>query len=182
MRVLSSLFFATVAGISALDLVASSESYAHMSEVSAATLVKHEGSGMERREWDAITVELRPGTGDAWRFNSGNEIVYVLEGAGRLEVRGKPSVPLNPGSIVTLDSPPDYVLKNTSPTQILKVLVVHEVEKGQPHSLRADRRTRPHRSDEAPISHGESRRHKIEQPNKSSEAGLVFCRPLILCG
>ena len=76
------------------------------------------------KEWKVVTIELSPGTVDAWHFHPGAELVYVLEGAGLLEVDGKPSVTLNPRVATTLQPKQDHVLKNASQTRPLKVLVV----------------------------------------------------------
>jgi quercetin dioxygenase-like cupin family protein len=78
----------------------------------------------EGKEWKVVTVELGPGTADARQFHSGAELVYVLEGAGYLEVAGRPKVALNPGAVTTLQPKQGHVLKNASLTRPLRVLVV----------------------------------------------------------
>jgi len=84
----------------------------------------------EGREWKVITVELAPGTADAQHFQPGVELVYVLEGAGYLEVDGKPKIALNPGAVTTLQPKQGHVLKNANPTRPLKVLVVLHLQNG----------------------------------------------------
>lgn len=78
----------------------------------------------EGKEWKIVTVELVPGTADARHFHPGVELVYVLEGAGFLEVAGKPTVGLKSGAVTTLQPRQSHVLKNASQTRPLKVLVV----------------------------------------------------------
>ena len=87
-------------------------------------------AGAEVREWKVVTVELAPGTADARHFNPGVELVYVLEGAGYLEVDGKPPVTLNPGAVTTLQPKQGHVLKNASQTRPLKVLVMVRLPNG----------------------------------------------------
>jgi len=81
-------------------------------------------------EWNVVTVELAPGAADARHFHPGVELVYVLEGAGYLEVDGKPKVALNPGAVTTLQPKQGHVLKNASQTRPLKVLVVLRSQTG----------------------------------------------------
>ena len=82
------------------------------------------------KEWKVVTIELSPGTVDARHFHPGAELVYVLEGAGLLEMDGKPPVALNPGVVTTLQPKRDHVLKNASQTRRLKVLVVMRLPNG----------------------------------------------------
>ena len=89
-----------------------------------------DAAGAEGREWKVVTVELAPGMSAARHFHPGAELVYVLEGAGLLEVDGKPSVALNPGAVTTLQPMRGHVLKNASQTWPLKVLVVLRLPNG----------------------------------------------------
>ena len=90
------------------------------------------------KEWKVVTIELSPGTVDSRHFHPGAELVYVLEGAGLLEVDGKPSVALNPGVVTTLQPKQDHVLKNASQTRPLKVLVVLRLPNGDVRRRRGD--------------------------------------------
>ena len=90
------------------------------------------------RGWKVVTVELSPGTVAARHFHPGTELVYVLEGAGLLEVDGKPPVPLNPGVVTTLQLKQGHVLKNASQTRPLKVLVVLRLPNGNVGRQRDD--------------------------------------------
>ena len=90
------------------------------------------------KEWKVVTIELSAGTVDSRHFHPGAELVYVLEGAGILEMDGKPPVALNPGVVTTLQSNQDHVLKNASQTQSLKVLVVLRLPHGEVRQQRGE--------------------------------------------
>jgi quercetin dioxygenase-like cupin family protein len=89
------------------------------------------------KDWNVIAVELAPGDMNRWHSQPGGEFLYVLEGAGRLEVEGKQAITLHPGSASTLTSNPHHVLKNISRTNPLKILVVFLNPSGGPHPLLA---------------------------------------------
>ncbi len=157
------LFFVMMwIGVSAFVPGIGQDVQAKMSEPHAATLWKSHIAGVEGKDWNVITVELQPGATQSWHFNPADELVYVLEGAGRLDLEGRPSVTLKPGTVATLGSAPNHLLKNTSRTKILKVLVVLLIDKGQQHPLFP------------PVSNGASKQHVIQEPAKSPEIGLVF--------
>ena len=90
------------------------------------------------KEWKVVTIELSAGTVDSRHFHPGAELVYVLEGAGLLEMDGKPPVALNPGVLTTLRSNRDHVLKNASQTRPLKVLVVLRLPHGDVRQRRGE--------------------------------------------
>ncbi|TLY30727.1 MAG: cupin domain-containing protein [Nitrospirae bacterium] len=131
-------------------------------------------SGVTGKEWDVITVELAPGALDARHSYPGVELVYVLEGAGFLEVDGKPPVALNPGVVAALNPKQIHVLKNTSQTQTLKVVVVLLLEKGHQRPMLANQRAPRHQGPGDPISNGNLRQQKTNEQNNSTNAGLVF--------
>ena len=149
-------------GISASVLGAGQDAQAKMSEPHAATLGESHITAVEGKDWNVITVELQPGASQSWHFNPADELVYVLEGDGRLDLEGRPSVTLKRGTVATLGSTPNHLLKNTSRTKILKVLVVLLIDKGQQHPLFK------------PLSNGASKQHLTQEPAKSLEIGLVF--------
>ena len=91
------------------------------------------------KDWKSIAIELPPGGADSWQLRPEGELLYVLEGTGRLELDGKPAMALNPGTVAKLDGVPRHLVKNTSRTKILKILVVFIQHKGQPHPLLAER-------------------------------------------
>jgi quercetin dioxygenase-like cupin family protein len=158
---------------SALIIGTSQHLDAKTSDLKAAVPFKGEIADGKGKDWSVITLELRPGAVDSWHSRPGGEFVYVLEGAGRLEVGGKPAITLNPGTVATLTSTPHHVLKNTSRTRALKVLVVFLAENRQPHPL-LDRTTQGPQGTRAQISNGESRQRNAQEPHKSADMGLIF--------
>jgi quercetin dioxygenase-like cupin family protein len=106
-------------------------------------------TGMDGKEWKVVTVELAPGTANRRHFQPGSELVYVLEGAGFLEMDGKPTVALNPGVVMTLQPKQGHVLKNASGTRPLKVLVVFRLDNGAVKQQPADRQVLPMRPEMA---------------------------------
>lgn len=128
-----------------------------------------EGAG---KDWSVITVELAPGATNAWHSQPGGEFLYVLEGAGRLEVDGKRAVTLNPGSVSTLTSIPHHILKNTSRTKTLKILVVFLTQNSDPHPLLASGLTQGDEGSRDTTPPGESKSRLGR--HKAGELGLVF--------
>ena len=157
MRITKLALFLIVAGTPALGIAAGHDSNARTSGPQITTILKTDVAGVEDKEWKIRTVELAPGAADARHFYSGVELVYVLEGAGRLEVDGKPFVALRPGAVAALDPKQIHALKNTSQTQTLKVVVLLR-EKGQPRLAFGNRGTSP---------------KAVEQDN-ATVPGLVF--------
>ncbi len=168
MRSLMWVFFLT----SVLVLGTSRHLDAKSSDPQATVSFKTEVAEGEGKHWSVITVELRPGAVDSWHSRPGGEFVYVLEGAGRLEADGNPAIVLNHGTVATLTVLPRHVLKNTSRTKTLKVLVVFLTENRQLHPLLADRTTPGHQESREPISHGGSR--PLKEQHESADIGLVF--------
>ncbi|MBI4400241.1 MAG: cupin domain-containing protein [Nitrospirae bacterium] len=174
MRQVILTLFVIAAGTLSLAFAAGQDLNAQTSESQVTTLLKTDVAGVEGKEWNVITVELTPGTVDARRFHPSVELVYVLEGAGFLEVDGKPPVALNPGSVASLDPKQIHVLKNTSQTQTLKVLVVLLREKGQPRLTLANRGAPRHQEDGKQIPHLNGRQQKTNEQKHSTSPGLVF--------
>jgi len=162
------------AGMLVLAIAAGQDLNAQAIEPQVTTLVKTDVAGVEGKEWKVITVELMPGAVDTRHFNPGVELVYVLEGAGFLEVDGKPPVALNPETVAALHPKHSHVLKNTSRTQTLKVLVVLLLDKGQQRPMLAKRGAPRHQGGAEPISNGDGRDQKTNEQNNSTRTGLVF--------
>lgn len=117
------------AGILGLVIAAGQDLNAQTRGPQVTALLKTDVAEVEGREWNVLTVELAPGAVNAWHSYPGVELVYVLKGAGFLEVDGQPPVALNPGVVAALNPKQIHLLENTSPTQTLKVLVVLLLEK-----------------------------------------------------
>jgi quercetin dioxygenase-like cupin family protein len=158
MRITKLALFLIFAGTPALGIAAGHDLNAQTSGPQITTMVKTDVAGVRDKEWKVRTVELAPGAADARHFYSGVELVYVLEGAGRLEVDGKPFVALHPGAVAALNPKETHVLKNTSQTQSLKVVLVLLGEKGQPRLAFGNRGTSP----------------KAVEQNNSTDPGLIF--------
>lgn len=131
MRITMVALFLIFANTSVLTIAAGSDLNAHSSGPQVTRVLKTDVAEVEGKEWRVRTVELAPGAVDARHFNSGVELVYVLEGTGRLEVEGKPFVALHPGAVAEVGPKKRHLLKNASQTQPLKVLVMLMPEKGQ---------------------------------------------------
>jgi quercetin dioxygenase-like cupin family protein len=158
MRITKLALFLIFAATPALGLAAGHDLSAQTNGSQVITILKTDGAGMEDKEWKVRTVELAPGAADARHFYTGVELVYVLKGAGRLEVDGKPFLTLHPGAVAALNPKEMHVLKNTSQTQKLKVVIVLLREKRQPGLALGNRGTSP---------------KAVEQDN-STVPGLVF--------
>lgn len=146
------------AGTLGLGIAAGQDLNAQTVEPQVTMRLKADVAGVKGKEWKVITVELPPGAVDTRHSYPGVKLVYVLEGAGLVEVDGKPPVALNPGVVASFNPEQIHVLKNTSQTQTLKVLVVLFLEKGHQRPLLSNR--------------GAS--SKAAEPNNSTGPGLVF--------
>ena len=131
-------------------------------EPPSATFLKNHVPGVEGKDWNIITVELQPGAAQSWHFNPSEELLYVLEGLGQMAMEGRPPVTLKPGTVATLGSTPHHLLKNTSRTKTLKLLVVVLIDKGQQHPLMMS------------AQDGTTKPQAVPDSAKSSGIGLVF--------
>ncbi len=93
------------------------------------TFLQANGAGMTSPEWKVTTVELGPGAVDSRSVRPGTGLVYVLEGAGILQMDGTATMALRPGVAAELNLEKSHVLKNTSETETLRVIVVLHREK-----------------------------------------------------
>jgi quercetin dioxygenase-like cupin family protein len=82
--------------------------------------------------WEAILVQriLPPGTESGKHTQSGNEIVYIQEGAAILEVQGKPAVTLKPGEAFTTVAGEVHNVKNASSSAPATALAFYVAQKG----------------------------------------------------
>ena len=137
-----------------------------------ASVPTNELAGAAAKDWKSIAIELPPGAVDSWRSRPEGELLYVLEGGGRLEIAGKPQVVLNPGTVARLDGMPRHLIKNTSRTKVLKILVVFIQEKGQPHPLLADRMTQGNRDSRGSFALDGD--HQVQDREQHESVGLIF--------
>lgn len=166
--------FVIFAGTLGLAIAAGQDLTAQTNGTQVITLLKTDVAGAEGKEWNVITVELAPGAVDTRHFHPGVELVYVLEGAGFLEVDGKPPVALNLGAVAALHPKYSHVLKNTSRTQTLKVLVVLLLDKGQQRPMLANGVAPRYQSDLEKTANGDLRQQKANERKNSTSPGLVF--------
>jgi quercetin dioxygenase-like cupin family protein len=119
----------------ALGLIGSQVLNVQQMPMKRTVLLKTDLPGMEGKEFSDDQVELAPGVDGGKHYHPGNVFVYILEGAGILEIEGKPAVTQKVGSV--FHEPPKQVqsFKNASKTEPVKVLVMFVSEKGQPLSV-----------------------------------------------
>ena len=92
------------------------------------------------KEVTIFVAEFKPEARTGKHYHPGQEFIYVVEGEGRIEEAGKPSVDLKPGVGVYFESDPKkptYVHEgiNLSKTQTLKLVTTLITEKGQPLAI-----------------------------------------------
>ena len=88
--------------------------------------------GLEGKEAVVVLAELAPGAAAGKHYHPGNEVNYVLEGSGVLEIEGKPPITLQAGTTSHIPAGEVHNPKNTSASGPLKLLVFWIAEKGQP--------------------------------------------------
>lgn len=104
--------------------------------VPVSTFLQTEAAGGHNPDWKVTTVELGPGAVDSRSVRPGSGVVYVLTGDGLLELDGKASIGLHPGVAVALNPDKRLVLKNTTDTETLRVLIVVYQETGRRLTIR----------------------------------------------
>lgn len=166
--------FLLIAGAATLVIGARPEVQAQTSGPQGSMPVKVDVAGTEGTDWTVLTIELQPGAVDSWRSHPRGELVYVLAGAGRLEMDGKLPITLNPGTVAMVRSSPGHVLKNTSRTKALKILVVSQLEEGRRHPILAERKAPGYEGGREPILNGDGAQRKTLNRNESRDVGLVF--------
>jgi quercetin dioxygenase-like cupin family protein len=90
---------------------------------------------IDGKEGIIMVAEIAAGTETGKHIHPGHEFAYVLEGSGVLDVEGKPSMALTPGTAIY--QPPGQIHngRNTSATTPIKILVLHISEKGKPDTV-----------------------------------------------
>ncbi len=166
--------FLIFAGTLGLAIAAGQDLNAQTNGAHVTHLLRVDVAGAEGKEWNVITVELIPGAVDARHFHPGVQVVYVLEGAGVLEVDGKRPVALNLGTVAALGPKEAHVLKNTSQTQALKVLVIQLIEKGQPRSIHANGVAPKRHDGNEQIAIEDVKHPSANRKNSTTRPGLVF--------
>jgi quercetin dioxygenase-like cupin family protein len=104
----------------------------HPEPVKRTVLLRTDLAGTEGQEGVMWLIEIAPGAATGKHYHPGQEFVYVLEGAGRTEVEGKPPVTVKAGEELYLPPRQVHNTTNTSTTAPAKALVVYVGAKGQP--------------------------------------------------
>ncbi|HLC21472.1 MAG TPA: cupin domain-containing protein [Candidatus Methylomirabilis sp.] len=105
---------------------------AQQEPIKRTVLLKTDLAGMEGKEAILALAEIAPGAATGKHTHPGYEFAYVLEGSGILEIEGKPSIPLTPGTAIYQPSTQVHRGVNNSATDPLKIFSVYIVEKGHP--------------------------------------------------
>jgi quercetin dioxygenase-like cupin family protein len=77
-------------------------------------------------------AEIAPGASTDKHFHPGPEAVYVLQGAGTLEMEGHPPKAVKAGESIAIPAKHIHEAKNASTSDHWKLLVFLAGEKGQP--------------------------------------------------
>lgn len=120
-----------VVGI-ALGVIGSQSLNAEQQPLKRTMLLKTDLKGLEGKEGVVLLVELAPGAAAGKHYHPGNEVNYILEGSGVLEIEGKPPITLQVGTTSYIPAGDVHNVRSTSATDPLKLLVFWVAEKGQP--------------------------------------------------
>lgn len=123
-----------VVGI-ALAAIGSRSLYAQHEPFKRTMLLKTDLKGLEGKEAVVLLAELAPGAAAGKHYHPGNEVNYVLEGSGVLEIDGKPAITLQVGTTSHIQPREVHDARNTSATDPLKILVFWVTDKGQPLTI-----------------------------------------------
>lgn len=95
------------------------------------TVVKTGDVSVPGREAVIASVEIAPGGSAGRHTHPGDEISYVLSGAGEILMEGKPPLPVKPGDGFIIPGGTRHDARNTG-SQPLRLVGVYVVEKGKP--------------------------------------------------
>lgn len=96
-------------------------------------------AGIEMRELIVSRLETSPGWSHGRHYHAGDEVVYVLEGEGALEIDGAPVQRLRPGTLAHVSPGRIHAGRNASRTDAFKFLLIRIHVKGEPISVELDR-------------------------------------------
>jgi quercetin dioxygenase-like cupin family protein len=103
--------------------------------VAETPLLRADLAGLAGHELIVSRLDAAPGWWHGRHHHAGHEIVYVLEGTGRLEVEGKPPLPLTAGMASYVPAGHVHAGGNASKAASFSFLLVRIHEKGQPLSV-----------------------------------------------
>ena len=98
-------------------------------------LLKTDLKGLEGKEAVVLLVELAPGAVAGKHYHPGNEINYILDGSGILEIEGQAPITLQAGTTSYIPAGDVHNVRSTSATDPLKLLGFWVAEKGQPLTI-----------------------------------------------
>jgi quercetin dioxygenase-like cupin family protein len=98
--------------------------------------LKKDMAGMDGKEVIVYLAEIAPRSSSGKHYHAGHETVYVLGGSGSFEMEGMAAASLKPGDTAYVAPKHVHEAKNSSPTDLLRILVFAVHEKGQPLAIR----------------------------------------------
>jgi quercetin dioxygenase-like cupin family protein len=99
-----------------------------------AVLLETPLTGIEDRKLVIVSATLAPGAAAGRHYHHGDEIVYVLEGRGVLEIDGRPAVLLEPGDSYHLPSGLVHDVRSDGATPV-RALVIFVVDRASPMAV-----------------------------------------------
>jgi quercetin dioxygenase-like cupin family protein len=108
---------------------------AQQTPVTRTELVRKDLGGLAGYEGIMYLAEVAPGAAAGKHSHPGDELVYVLQGAGVLEEEGKAPLSVKAGEVFSPPFKQVHNFKNASQTEPVKVLVVLVAPKGQPLAI-----------------------------------------------
>jgi len=120
-----------VVGI-ALGVIGSRSLNAEQQPLKRSMLLKTDLKGLEGKEGVVALLELAPGAAAGKHYHPGNEVNYVLDGSGILEIEGQALITLQAGTTSHIPAGDVHNVRSTSATDPLKLLVFWVAEKGKP--------------------------------------------------
>jgi len=116
----------------ALATIGSRSLNAQQEPLKRTMLLRTDLKGLDGKEGVVLLVELAPNAAAGNHYHPGNEVLYVLEGSGVLEIEGKPPITLQVGTTSYIPAGEAHNVRSTSASGPLKLLVFWVAEKGQP--------------------------------------------------
>jgi len=116
----------------ALGVIGSRSLNAEQQPLKRTMLLKTDLKGLEGKEGVVVLVELAPGAAAGKHYHPGNEVNYILESSGILEIEGQAPITLQAGTTSYIPAGDVHNVRSTSATDPLKLLVFWVAEKGQP--------------------------------------------------
>ena len=124
------LFVIVLAVAAVLGLLGSRMLSAQEGLKSGTVLQRTELSGAKGMEAILVLRTVPPGAESGKHTQSGNEIVYILDGACILEVQGKPPATIKAGETFTTSAGQVHNVKNASASAPVKALAFYIAKKG----------------------------------------------------